>query len=175
MIHGFIPHWTGNGDAIIRVDCNTGETYDVPESFMTYSIVNDSWSIVGIPQKLRLNSQLLLTYNGKSCLANHPTNVDNYSMMIKSIEEQKDGSLKWKTELEVEGLKIYERPKLFLDDNLISLTNDNEEAEMPLTQILLSRFKESEDYLRHHLQCGVWPTKINIKSIHQLGLGVFPI
>ncbi|MED6191052.1 hypothetical protein PIB30_112230, partial [Stylosanthes scabra] len=139
------------------------ETHDVPESFMTYSIVNDSWNIVGIPHKLRSNSQLLLTYNGKNCLANHPTNVDNYSMMIKIVEEEKDGSLKWKTELKVEGLKIYEQLKLFVDEDLISLTNDHGEAFMPFNQILLSRYKESEDYLRHHLQCGLWPTEINIK------------
>ncbi|MED6223109.1 hypothetical protein PIB30_070804 [Stylosanthes scabra] len=123
----------------------------------------------------RAGAHRLLNFKGKVSLASYPTARDQYALVVRSISQKTDGSLKWKLELNLEGLRLYEQPKFFIGEDLITLTDDAEDDGTGLRQILLSRIQESEDYLRRHLQCGRWPADLNIQSITPHCQGLFPI
>ncbi|MED6117537.1 hypothetical protein PIB30_110897, partial [Stylosanthes scabra] len=153
----------------------SGDTYQSPESVITYSMLGKAWKRLIISGNCKIGASKLLHFKGKVSLASYPTAKDQYGLVVRSITQKSDGSLKWKLELNLEGLRLYEEPKFFIGEDLITLTDDTEDDGTGLRQILLSRILESEDYLRRHLQCGRWPVDLNIQSIAPHCQGLFPI
>ncbi|MED6115423.1 hypothetical protein PIB30_090390 [Stylosanthes scabra] len=127
------------------------DTYQTPDSVITYSVLGAGWRRLNIPEKCRARAHRLLNFKGKVSLASYPTARDQYALVVRSISQKTDG------------------------EDLITLTDDAEDDGTGLRQILILRIQESEDYLRRHLQCGRWPADLNIQSIAPHCQGLFPI
>ncbi|MED6159654.1 hypothetical protein PIB30_044218 [Stylosanthes scabra] len=153
-----------------------GPDNSFPDLLITYSVVDDSWTSIGILARWRAGSHKLLNFTGKLSVASYPTAPTNqYMVVVRSLIQRRDGSQKWIAQLKLDGLKRYEQPKFFIDEDLITLTDEAAQNGIGTRQILLSRIREPEDYLWHHLQCGAWSANINIQSIDEYSPALFPI
>ncbi|MED6210654.1 hypothetical protein PIB30_066213 [Stylosanthes scabra] len=129
----------------------TGDNFESPDSVITYSIIDASWRKMCIPAKCKSGSHKLLNFKGQVSIASYPTDDNQYMITVRSITYRIDGSLRWKGQLKLEGLRRYEQPKFFIHEDLITLTEETEEIGTGQREILLSRIQESKDYLRRHL------------------------
>ncbi|MED6111577.1 hypothetical protein PIB30_053499 [Stylosanthes scabra] len=119
------------------------------DSLITYSVIDESWRKIGIPAKCKAGPHKLLNFKGKVSIATYPAPYTNqYIIVVRSLIEKRDDQ--------------------------ITLTEEPGENGTESRQILLSRIREPKDYLRRHLQCGIWPSDINIQSIAQYCQGLFP-
>ncbi|RYR33953.1 hypothetical protein Ahy_A10g048650 [Arachis hypogaea] len=118
----------------------TGEDYQFADSILIYSIIKKTFYILPIRDRYRSKCQFLLRYQGFFSFLSHPKDENNYTICIWSIINTKDECFKWKSTLKLKGLSTYDNPKLFVDNDLISLVDDTKQTGIDLKEIVLSRF-----------------------------------
>ncbi|MED6178831.1 hypothetical protein PIB30_111250, partial [Stylosanthes scabra] len=60
----------------------SGDTYQSPESVITYSVLGKAWKRLIIPGNCKIGASKLLHFEGKVSLASYPTAKDQYGLVV---------------------------------------------------------------------------------------------
>ncbi|MED6123530.1 hypothetical protein PIB30_049988 [Stylosanthes scabra] len=59
-----------------------GDTYQSPDSVITYSVLSEGWRRLIIPEKCKAGAHRLLNFKGKVSLASYPIAKDQYALVV---------------------------------------------------------------------------------------------
>ncbi|XP_057734594.1 uncharacterized protein LOC130950047 [Arachis stenosperma] len=136
--HGVIgkisPEYVSLDGHLYWINCSADQS-SVPESIVIFSIITREINILPIPVQFRSHCHKILSYQEKVCFISYPGSVDNCRVSMWSIERRRNDSFSWKGRLKLQGVKIYDHPRLFIDKDLITLTDESIHTGRPSNEI----------------------------------------
>ncbi|MED6145410.1 hypothetical protein PIB30_024919 [Stylosanthes scabra] len=100
--------------------------------------------------------------------------TDSYTLSVWALSRTNDDRYRWKAKLELEGMRVYENPILYINEDLVCLEDEDQFVTIDLDELVLSRLPHSMDYKSFTLLRENWGQVVEIKSIHELCFSLFP-
>ncbi|MED6115999.1 hypothetical protein PIB30_095975 [Stylosanthes scabra] len=102
-----------------------------------------------------------------------PRDKDFYTLSACAFHSASQNRYKWKGKLELEGMRVYENPIVYINEDLIRLEDEYHHDGAELESLVLNRQPHTMDYKTVNLFAQNWNQLVKVKSINELCFSLF--